>query len=39
MKKIILLITAKDECGAECVKEDILQSDLIESVDVFEYVL
>jgi len=38
MKRIILLISAKDECGAECIKEDILQSDLIESVDVFEYI-
>ena len=39
MKKIILLISAKEECGAECIKEDILKSDLIESVDVFEYIL
>ena len=39
MKKIILLITAKDECAVECIKEDIIQSDLIESVEVFEYIL
>jgi len=35
MKKITLLITAKNECGAECIKEDILKSDLIESVEIF----
>jgi len=35
MQKIILLIKAKDGCCAEKIRDEILTSKLIESVEIF----
>ena len=35
MQKIVLLIKAKDGCDAEKIKDEISQSELIESVKIF----
>jgi len=35
MKKIILLIKAEDGCCAEKIRDEVLESDLVESVEIF----